>query len=74
MAKILVVDDETSIREFLEILLLRAGHQVRLAKDAIDAITLLMDDTFELNLTSVLPPSASLPAAWYEPDVVFKIE
>lgn len=34
----------------------------------------LENDTFELNLTSVLPPSASLPAAWYEPDVVFKIE
>jgi two-component system response regulator PilR (NtrC family) len=59
MAKILVVDDETSIREFLEILLLRAGHQVRLAKDAIDAITLLKDDTFDLVLTDLRLPRGS---------------
>jgi two-component system, NtrC family, response regulator PilR len=31
MSRILVVDDEQSIREFLEVLLLRGGHQVALA-------------------------------------------
>ncbi len=59
MAKILVVDDETSIREFLEILLLRAGHQVRLAKDAVDAVAALKDDTFELVLTDLRLPRGS---------------
>jgi two-component system response regulator PilR (NtrC family) len=59
MAKILVVDDETSIREFLEILFLRAGHQVRLAKDAIDAITLLKDDSFDVVLTDLRLPRGS---------------
>ena len=33
----------------------------------------LQNDSFRLNLTSVLPPSASLLTAWYEPDVVFEI-
>ncbi len=59
MAKILVVDDETSIREFLEILLLRAGHTVRLAKDAVDAVAALKDDTFELVLTDLRLPRGS---------------
>lgn len=59
MAKILVVDDETSIREFLEILLLRAGHQVRMAKDAIDAISVLKDDAFDLVLTDLRLPRGS---------------
>ena len=59
MAKILVVDDETSIREFLEILFLRAGHQVRLDKDSIDAITLLKDDSFDLVLTDLRLPRGS---------------
>ena len=35
---------------------------------------LLLSDSFDLNLTSILPPSASLPGAWYMPDVVFAPE
>ena len=34
---------------------------------------LLQADRPGLNLTSVLPPSASLPTAWFEPDVVFAL-
>ena len=33
--------------------------------------TLLATDSHALNQTSVLPPSASLPGAWFEPEVVF---
>ena len=32
---------------------------------------LLSSDSFDLNLTSILPPSASLPGALYKPDMVF---
>jgi hypothetical protein len=32
---------------------------------------LLSSDSFYLNLTSILPPSASMPGAWYKPDAVF---
>ncbi len=59
MAKLLVVDDEMSIREFLEILLLRAGHQVRLAKDAVDAIAQLKDQPVDLVLTDLRLPRGS---------------
>lgn len=59
MAKLLVVDDETSIREFLEILFLRAGHQVRLAKDAIEAIALLKEAPVDLVLTDLRLPRGS---------------
>jgi len=59
MAKILVVDDEASIREFLEIMLLRAGHTVRLAKEAIEAIAKLKDESFDLVLTDLRLPKGS---------------
>ena len=41
MARILLVDDEVSIREFLELLLTRAGHVVESAGTLADARTLL---------------------------------
>ena len=59
MATILVVDDEISIREFLEILLKRAGHDVRFAKDAVDAVARLRDDPVELVLTDLRLPRGS---------------
>jgi two-component system response regulator PilR (NtrC family) len=59
MARILVVDDETSIREFLEILLVRAKHQVRLARDAVDAIAKLKEEPVDLVLTDLRLPKGS---------------
>ncbi len=59
MASILVVDDETSIREFLEILLKRSGHQVRSAKDAVDAVARLKDETYDLVLSDLRLPKGS---------------
>lgn len=59
MARILVVDDETSIREFLEILLLRAHHHVRLARDAVDAIAQLKEEPVDLVLTDLRLPRGS---------------
>ncbi len=64
MASILVVDDEPSIREFLEILLKRAKHDVRLAKDAVDAVARLQSsisggDPFDLVLTDLRLPRGS---------------
>lgn len=35
---------------------------------------LFSDDSFELELTSILPPSASMPCAWYKPERVFAPE
>jgi len=59
MASILVVDDEISIREFLEILLKREGHQVRFARDAVDAVARLKEEAVELVLTDLRLPNGS---------------
>ncbi len=48
MARILVVDDELSIREYLEVLLGRAGHTVEVAESLEAARTLLASRTYEL--------------------------
>jgi two-component system response regulator PilR (NtrC family) len=59
MAQILVVDDELSLREFLEILLKREGHQVRLARDAVEAVARLKEDAVDLVLTDLRLPRGS---------------
>jgi two-component system response regulator PilR (NtrC family) len=59
MAQILVVDDELSLREFLEILLRRQGHQVKLARDAVEAVARLKDDSVDLVLTDLRLPRGS---------------
>jgi two-component system, NtrC family, response regulator PilR len=59
MAQVLVVDDETSIREFLEIFLKRLGHRVRLAKDAADAIARFKEEPAALVLTDLRLPRGS---------------
>ena len=38
MARVLVVDDERSMRELLEIVLVKGGHAVELASDAASAL------------------------------------
>ncbi len=53
MAAILVVDDEQSIREMLEVYLGRQGHQVTCASSLADALILLRGKPFDLVLTDL---------------------
>jgi two-component system response regulator PilR (NtrC family) len=53
MAAILVVDDERSIREMLEVYLGRQAHQVRCANGLADALTALSEKPFDLVLTDL---------------------
>ena len=53
MASILVVDDEQSMRELLEILLGKAGHEVTAAADAAGALTRLAGAAFDLVVTDL---------------------
>jgi two-component system response regulator PilR (NtrC family) len=59
MAKILVVDDERSMREFLEILLQKSGHDVALAADAPEGIAALGTFRPDLVITDLRLPHGS---------------
>jgi two-component system response regulator PilR (NtrC family) len=54
--KILVVDDELSMREFLEIMLSREGYHVQGAADAQAAIQLARTEEFDLVITDIRMP------------------
>ncbi|HET98575.1 MAG TPA: sigma-54-dependent Fis family transcriptional regulator [Desulfurivibrio alkaliphilus] len=61
MAKILVVDDELSIREFLKILLEEEGHGVECAGGGAAALKLLREREFDLLITDIrMPPPDGL--------------
>jgi len=51
--KILVVDDERSMREFLEIMLQQDGHEVCCAESGVEAIELIGRDFFDLVITDI---------------------
>jgi two-component system response regulator PilR (NtrC family) len=53
MAKLLVVDDEPSMREFLEILLRKQGHEVASASDLPRALALAADGDLDLVLSDL---------------------
>jgi two-component system, NtrC family, response regulator PilR len=55
-AKILVVDDELGMREFLSILLEREGYSTRLAEDAESALKFLGAEDFALVISDVNMP------------------
>jgi two-component system response regulator PilR (NtrC family) len=56
VAKILVVDDEQSMREFLSICLRRAGHQVVVAQDGAEAIARLGAEPVDIVVTDLQMP------------------
>ncbi len=57
MIQILVVDDDRSMREFLELVLKRERYSVTCAKDGADAILLLKENYFDLVITDLMMPA-----------------
>ena len=55
-AKILVVDDEPSIREFLEIMLKKEGYEVTCGKDGQQAINILKKKSFDMIVSDMQMP------------------
>jgi two-component system response regulator PilR (NtrC family) len=53
ISSILVVDDELSMREFLEILLTKEGYTVRCASNGEEACSILGRETFDLIITDI---------------------
>ena len=58
-AKLLVVDDEESIREFLEIMLKKEGYEVTLAEDGQKAKDLLLKKSFDLIISDLQMPNVT---------------
>jgi two-component system response regulator PilR (NtrC family) len=58
-AKILVVDDERSMREMLEILLRRDGHDVSVAENGQRALALLKAKSFDMLISDIKMPDVS---------------
>ncbi len=56
MAKILVVDDDQGMREFLEILLAREGYEVASASGGKEALSLCKKHEFDLAITDLKMP------------------
>lgn len=59
MANILVVDDEASIREVLEIMLRREGHECTCAQDVTEARSALDGGEFHMVITDVRMPDGN---------------
>jgi two-component system response regulator PilR (NtrC family) len=59
MAKILVVDDEQSMREFLAICLRRGGHQVAVAQSGDEALGVLRAAPFDVVVTDLKMPGTT---------------
>ena len=55
-ATVLVVDDEPAIREIVALLLEDEGYRVRHAKDGLEALTAVDDDTIDLVVSDVVMP------------------
>lgn len=77
-ARILVVDDEESIREFLEIMLKKEGYEVTLAEDGKRAQELLKKKTFDMVISDLqMPHVTGIELLKFtkdlNPDIVFMI-
>ena len=58
-ARILVVDDEESIREFLEIMLRKEGYEVTCANDGQQALDLLKKKSFDMVISDLQMPNVT---------------
>lgn len=58
MSKILVVDDEQSMRDFLAILLTKEGHEIATAGNGADALRAVQNEIFDLVITDMKMPGA----------------
>jgi CheY-like chemotaxis protein len=57
MARILVIDDDPAMLRLIQRVLTRAGHEVELAKDGVEGLTLFSTGEFSVVVTDVLMPN-----------------
>lgn len=59
MSRVLVVDDELSMRELLEIFFIKEGHDVTLAREGRSAVELILENEFDLVITDLRMPGTN---------------
>jgi DNA-binding NtrC family response regulator len=59
LARILVIDDESSIRESLDVLLKQEGYTTRMAGDGVEGLRILDQESFDLVLLDLALPGQS---------------
>lgn len=76
--RILVVDDEESIREFLDIMLRKEGYEVTMAQDGEQAVEILKKKTFDMVISDMqMPKMNGIELLKYvkdqNPDLIFML-
>ena len=56
MARILVVEDVAAVREFVRRALMNEGHEVEVAEDGLQGLSLMAHGDFDLLLTDIVMP------------------
>ena len=69
--KIIVIDDEEDIRNVLQIVLEREGHDVKVASNADDGLDLLRDHGADLVITDIIMPGKDGVDTVYEIQMEF---
>ena len=57
MARVLIAEDDSAVREFVSRALAHGGHDVTTASDGLEALSLLDGETFDLLLTDIVMPN-----------------
>ncbi|MCD6358978.1 MAG: response regulator [Dehalococcoidia bacterium] len=57
--KILVVDDQSMIRDVIRDILKQSGHQIATAESGADALDVLQEEDFDVLLTDIMMPGMS---------------
>lgn len=57
MARVLIAEDDTAVREFVSRALAHGGHDVATASDGLEALSLLDGEAFDLLLTDIVMPN-----------------
>ncbi|MEP6919478.1 MAG: response regulator [bacterium] len=57
--RVLLAEDDNALRRYLEVTLQRAGYEVLLASDGIDAMKIAMAQTIDLVITDAMMPNLS---------------
>ena len=56
MAKILIAEDDSSMRQFLKLALEKAGHSVEVREDGIQALSAITQNDYDMLLADIVMP------------------